>query len=265
LWADRYPHGLSRQLIVYRWSNGDSIAIEDTTSIWAWSEAVAMLHSVPTDEVRRFSPHPLNLDFYWRIEQGSVTQIEHWLASSPLPLKVAFRDLATAAERLVVESLSLWEYAMPTAVHGDLSREHTLYDRGQITFLDWEMFGLGDPALDSARLLQREANALTQEQSQAWIESYIQFMRQPELAERINVYSRLLEFHNVVYLLVGLHQHALNQLESDLLDALPFLQSALATALDNAAIAFKFPEPPDSASLASHFFNWLVNTMPAKR
>ena len=128
-----------------------------------------------------------------------------------------------------------------------------------------DLFGLGDPALDVARLLQREGNTLAQEQSQAWIESYIRFMREPELADRINIYLRLLAFHNVVYLLVGLHQHTAGQLDSDLQDALPFLQSALATALDNAAIAFTLSEWPDSASLATSFFNWLVKTIPAAR
>lgn len=262
LWADRYPHGLSRQLIVYRWSNGEQLAAEDTGELWSWAEAVATLHTAPTDDLHRFSPHPLNLDTYWRIEQGSIHQIENWLRKSDLPLAATFQQLATAAEALVHQSLPMWERALPTSVHGDLSHEHTLIERGRILFLDWEMFGLGDPALDVARLLQREGQRLTEEQRHLWLESYLQRMDQPELAQRLNIYQQLLEFHNVVYLLVGLQQHSTVQLDSELLAALPFLQSALTSALDRTFELLTLSERPDTASLTAAFFAWLVEARP---
>ncbi len=151
LWADRYPHGLSRQIIVYRWSDGETITPDDPSSLCAWAEAIGMLHTTPPDEVRRFSPHPVNLDFYWRIEQGSIAQIESWLAPSGLALSKLFQKLAVATTALVKASLPFWAAAQPTPVHGDLSRQHTLIERGRVLLLDWEMFGLGDPALDVAR------------------------------------------------------------------------------------------------------------------
>jgi hypothetical protein len=121
-------------------------------------------------------------------------------------LSARFQHIAAATGDLVQSSLPLWGGTLPTPVHGDLARHHTLIERGQALFLDWEMFGLGDPALDVARLLQREAQSLTAEQVEAWLERYLQFVDQPAMAERIDIFQRLLEIHNVIYLLVGLQQ-----------------------------------------------------------
>jgi Ser/Thr protein kinase RdoA (MazF antagonist) len=265
MWADRYPHGLSRQLIVYRWSDGEPVSSHEPSELWAWAEAIGKLHATPPNDVRRFSPHPLNLDFYWRIEQGSIAQIQNWLASSGLDLKVLFRRLATATETLVERSLPLWATAIPTPVHGDLTREHTLIERGRVLLLDWEMFGLGDSALDVARLLQHEAQTLEDDQIEQWLGHYLQTVDQPGMAERIAIFQRLLEVHNVIYLLVGLQQHTSGQLDSELRAALPFMQNALSTSLEHAAAALRLPELPNSQRVAEEFFTWLVQTTPATR
>src|SRR4051794_5671146 len=95
LWADRYPQGLSRQLIVYRWCDGEVVAPEDPASLVAWSEAIATLHATSPSRVPRFSPHPVNLDYYWRIERITMAQIEGWLALSGLPLSGYFQTIST--------------------------------------------------------------------------------------------------------------------------------------------------------------------------
>ncbi len=263
LWADRYPHGLSRQLIVYHWSDGETITPTDPSALIAWAEAIATLHASPPDDVRRISPHPVNLDFFWRIEQGSIAQIEDWLAPSGLALTKLFKTLATATEQLVQVGLPLWATAAPTPIHGDLAREHTLVERGRVVLLDWEMFGLGDPALDVARLLQREALSLEPHQVDSWLNTYLRFVDQPAMAERIDLFQRLLDVHNVIYLVVGLQQHTTTQLDNDLRDAVPYLQAALSTAIDHATAALKLPAIADSRSLVADFFAWLLEATPA--
>ena len=265
LWADRYPHGLSHQLIVYRWCEGELIDPNAQDELFAWAEAIGTLHATPTDDVQRFSPHPVNLDFYWRIEQDSIAQIQRWLATSDLALVTTFNELAAATTELVQNSLPLWTTATPTAVHGDLSHQHTLLERGRVTLLDWEMFGLGDPALDVARLLQREAQTLTPRQMEQWLDHYLQTVGQPSLVERIELFQKLLEVHNVVYLLIGLQQHTADQLDAELRDVLSFVQASLATALDHAEIALGLTLSSKSEANAEAFINWLLmNTSGAK-
>ena len=262
MWADRYPHGLSRQLIVYSWSDGEPVVPGDPSELDAWAEAIARLHNTPIEEVRRFSPHPINLDYYWRIEQVSITQIDRWLAPSGLTLHTIFHGLAGATTQLVKQSLPLWATAAPTPVHGDLSHAHTLLERGRVLLLDWEMFGLGDPALDVAHMLQHEAQTLTADQTDAWLDRYLSAIDQPEIGARIDIFRRLLEMHNVVYLLVGLQQNAIGPLDAELSAALPFIQTTLNTAITNAAAALKFSEPLEPQIAVADFIEWLEGATP---
>jgi hypothetical protein len=125
------------------------------------------------------------------------------------------------------------------------------------------MFGLGDPALDVARLLQREALSFEPHQVDSWLDTYLRFVDQPAMAERIDLFRRLLEVHNVIYLVVGLQQHTTTQLESELRDAVPYMQAALSTAIDHATAALKLPAIADPQSLVADFFAWLLEATPA--
>jgi thiamine kinase-like enzyme len=260
LWADRYPHGLSRQLIVYQWIEGESIATSDFAALAAWAETIAMVHNTSMEEVRRFSPHPLNLATFWRVERGSISQIERWLAPSHLRLSDFFASLATAGEQLVQAGLPLWAHAVPSAVHGDLAYGHTLLERGRVVLLDWEMFGLGDPALDVARLLHRQAQPLEDDQMALWLDHYLQSVDQVAMGERIDLYRRLLPFHDVIYLLLGLQQHTSGHLSSELRAALPFLESALAAALKHSAASLLQSDAGDMQATAGEVVNWLTRT-----
>lgn len=262
LWADRYPQGLSRQLIVYRWVEGDTLDLDDPSSIVAWAEAIAALHATPVGEVRRFSPRPINLDYYWRIEEESIGQIKRWLASSGLTLQAHFNAMAAATAALVETALPLWSSAPPASIHGDLTHDHTLLARGQVVLLDWEMYGLGDPAADVARLLQREAHLLNEGQRELWLDRYLTLTDEPALASRIEVMQRLLDVHSVVYLLVGLQQHTGAAVASDLQDALPFLQATLNTALTRASRALALPEVGTTDQTVADFVVWLTSTTP---
>jgi thiamine kinase-like enzyme len=259
LWADRYPHGLARQLIVYSWVEGEVIRPDDPSELDAWAEAIANVHASPADAVSRFSPHPLNLDYYWRIERSSIAQVEEWLTSNKLELASFFHELATATEQLVEGALPQWVSAAPTLIHGDLALDHTLSERGQVILLDWEMFGLGEPALDVARLLQREAQTLTTEQVDRWLERYLDVVDQPQMAARIDLFQQLLDVHNVVYLLVGLQQNASAQLGSELNAALPFMQVALIAAFERATAALELPVTDDPQPLVADFVSWLCD------
>jgi thiamine kinase-like enzyme len=259
LWADRYPQGLSRQLIVYQWCDGESLSSAEPGILQQWAEAIAQLHTTLPDEVGRFSPHPVNLDFYWRIEQDSLAQIDRWLASSGLAMVSLFRRIAAAADTLVRDNLILWQAARPTPVHGDLSLEHTLLERGRIQLLDWEMFGLGDPALDIARLLQREAQTLTAHQTEAWLAHYLYYADEPYLAQRIDVMRKLLELHNVNYLLLGLQQHATGAHSVELADAMPFIRTALAASLERAAHALWGEPAANAEAFSEEVVAWLLS------
>ena len=265
LWWDRYPQGLSRQLIAYRWADGIAVAPHDAGDLDAWADAVAAVHAAPPDEVRRFSPHPYSLDYYWRIEQGSIAQIEEWLRPSGLALRSVFRSVAASTTSFVEANLPLWASAAPTPVHGDLSLDHSLLNRGRVILLDWEMFGLGDPSLDVARLLQREALSLKPQQVEQWLDRYLDMAGDRSAAQRISVYRQLLNVHHVVLLLLGLQQHTVGPLDDELIAALPFVQETVAATLDAAISAMGAATNADAAQVAHEFIAWLQDATQIAR
>ncbi|MEZ4584701.1 MAG: phosphotransferase, partial [Caldilineaceae bacterium] len=78
LWYDRYPDGLSRQIMVYRWAQGATPDPDDAGQLTELARAVAALHDGDPTAVRRFSPNPVNLDYLWRLLAGSTQQNVAW-------------------------------------------------------------------------------------------------------------------------------------------------------------------------------------------
>lgn len=207
LWFDRYPVGLSRQVLIYQWLPGEALNPTNHTLLMRFAQSVAQIHSGEPTEVRRFSPNPVNLDYLWRVLHGGLPQLRQWLekqAASALLTLLA--ELVVNAQALVEVALPLWEGVAPTPVHGDLNLENVVDSFGTVILLDWEMFGLGDAAYDVATFLQMSQQELDDTSRELWLESYLATFAQPKLAQRIAVYGRILPLQNLCYLLHGLRQ-----------------------------------------------------------
>ncbi len=204
-WYDRYPVGLSRQVLLYDWAPGDAIDPTAAEQIVALADGTARVHSSDVSEVLRFSPNPINLDYLWRILRTSITQIDQWLAWQKAPrLQQEFGRTSGAATALINRALPLWAGAPPAAVHGDLKLENVIFGPGGIVLLDWERFGLGDPAQEAAAFLHHSRQELSRELHERWLERYLLRMDQPGLAERVACYRRILPFRDLCVLLGGL-------------------------------------------------------------
>lgn len=238
LWFDRYPTGLARQVLIYRWLPGETLDAANSAQMAALAQSVAQVHSGEPTEVRRFCPNPLNLDYLWRVLQGGLGSINTWLlAHQATTLQRYVDQIAANAERLVEAALPLWQHTPPTPVHGDLTLENAIDTFGTAVLLDWEMFGLGDPAYEVATFFQASQAALEAEGQEEWLQNYLASFDQPGLAQRISVYQRILPFQSVCYLLHGLRQQM--PAERPLLQAnQQFLASTLAAAFQQAAAAF---------------------------
>src|SRR5690606_36773886 len=60
LWQDRIPERLTRRVLVYDWCEGAALTADENLADQAL--AVAQVHRSDPSELRRFSPHPFNLD-----------------------------------------------------------------------------------------------------------------------------------------------------------------------------------------------------------
>jgi len=238
LWFDRYPEGLARQVLVYRWAEGRSMAVMDNDDLTTLAASIAAVHNHDTEAVRRISPRAVNLDYFWRVLAGGLAPTTRWLETVACPrLAALLRTLSTSAANVVNDALPLWQDATPAPVHGDLRLDHTLIQDRRAVLLDWEMFGLGDPALDVATFLFHEAGALGSASRTHWLESYCALVQAPAIAARIDIYTRLLPLQRFADMLAGLRQlTAADRSNPDYRNNTAFLRQTLAAAGD-AAIA----------------------------
>ncbi len=257
LWTDRYPQGLARQLLAYVWSPGAAIDPSASGAVESWATAVAQLHAVDAGELRRFSPHPVNLDYFWRIDSASLSHLLQWLSAQQSGLAAFMTVLAGHATADVEASQTKEGPSHPAPVHGDLRIAHTLFDRGSVTLLDWELFGIGDPALDVARLLHHERHQFEAEGQGIWLQQYLRVAGVPPIEKRIARYMRLLALHDVIFLLVGLEQQSRNALDQSIVDALPFLEVTLINALGEAAAAYDLPLPSTIFADVQAIMQWI--------
>jgi aminoglycoside phosphotransferase (APT) family kinase protein len=147
-------------------------------------------------------------------------------------LLVTFELLAAKAGDLVATALPLWANTPPAPVHGDLRLENIINTWGTAVLLDWELFGLGDPALDVATFLHLSQAELGEDGEAEWLEAYLARFDQPRLVQRIDVYRRLLPFQSVCFLLGGLRDYLhSSQAESEPAANLSFLAETLRATL----------------------------------
>lgn len=237
LWADRYPHGLSRQVLIYEWLPGHALDPTNGQQLAALANCVAQVHGSDPSVLQRLSPNPINLDYVWRILRGSVLPIQAWLGKRQADaLATLFEQLTDHTEALVEAALPLWAQAAPTPVHGDLRLDNAIDSFGACVLLDWELFGLGDPALEVANFLYRQQHLLEATAQAEWLEQYLATFDQPGLLQRIGVYQRVLPFQAACFLLDGLRQQGDSPEEAEALtENLPFLTATLHATLVQAA------------------------------
>ncbi len=208
LWFDREPEGLSRQIALYAWVEGDAPAADDPGALDAVAEAAAAVHRGDGATLPRIAPHPMALATFGEILEGSVRAVRTWLNDAEAAaVRASFERLGDAARSRIAASLPLWQGAPATPVHGDLSLENTLLHRGRALLLDWEMAGMGDPALEVARFLTNTPFAQPDD-ADAWLARYLAQAATPLLAERIAAYRDLLPFEWLCRLLLGAQEHA---------------------------------------------------------
>ena len=237
LWYDRYPHGLPRQILVYRWADGVSLAPSDPLHRIAHADAVARVHCASRDEIQRFSPHPFNLLTFWQIWQAGEAPLREWTTAAPAPLLTEhLSSLWAAAHRLMDTVLPLLGETPPSPIHGDLRAENALFQRGGAILVDWEFFGLGDPAQEIGRFLFFGGDDWTDESHDDWRDMYYCSNTDPSLPDRVDIYLRLFSSQAVTYLLEGIRQKAVPPVSASVPDAessqyQSFLISALTAAL----------------------------------
>ena len=248
LWVDRYPDGLARQVLVYRWADGAAIDGTDGEALARLAEAAAAIHSHDAGDVRRFCPRPVNLDYFWRMVDGGMKPVRRWCAKlGCVGMAALVRGLGDRAGTVADQALPLWQTAPPTPVHGDLSLANSLTAGTHVTLVDWEMFGLGDPALEVAYFLHDSRPLLPASALAAWRERYLASSHDARIGPRIDAYEKLLPLHHLLFLLNGLRRLTPDErVDPDFRSRGDFLAETIQLATDAALTALDI-QPPSFA------------------
>jgi Ser/Thr protein kinase RdoA (MazF antagonist) len=252
LWLDRIPETLPRSVLVYRWAEGEPFDAGDRYQWQNLAQVVAQVHMAPVDDMQRFSPHPANLSYFWSVLGPSLPPLRNWLAARRLQ---RLADLAgqfyALGQQFVDAARPLWVQA-PVAVHGDLRPENFLNSFGTVVLLDWEMFGLGDPALEVARFLYEQRTAISSAVLEAWLDAYLDQIDDPEAQARIDLYrQRLLPLQDAAYLLSGgMKLSAEERRSPELRESAEFLSTTLRQTLAQAALALGASDKGDEGVAA---------------
>ena len=208
LWYDRYPIGLPRQILVYRWAEGDPLQVSVPTHRNALAAAAARVHGAGTEAVGRFSPHPFNLLTFWQIWQSEEAPLRGWLARLRAPLLTELLSNLWETVRATVDrELPLMGETPPAPIHGELFPENSLVRDTGTVLLDWEYFGLGDPAQEIARLFFYGADDWPAENRQQWWDWYMAGGADASVPDRVELHLRLLSFRSATFLLEGIRQN----------------------------------------------------------
>ncbi len=237
-WQDRQPDPVPRPVLVYDRIDGDPFDAADAAQWDAVADAVARIHNEDPGEHTHFSPHPVNLDYFQRVWNGSRRPLEEWLsARRAFLLHELFAHLWQQADQIMAAALPVFGETAPTLVHGDITLDHLCLHRAQILFFDWELFGLGDPAQEAARFLFFNQQAMDETAQERWLERYLMQVDDPSLPARVEVYRRILPFQSLTFLLNGIQREISGnpaQL-ADLDESRPFLVETIGRALVHAA------------------------------
>jgi hypothetical protein len=237
-WQDRQPDPIRRPVLVYDWIEGDPFDAADPAQWDALADAVARIHNEDPGEHTRFSPHPVNLDYFQRVWQGSRQPLDEWLSARQAPsLHELFTQMWQQADQIMAAALPVFGETMPSLIHGDVTVDHLCLHRGQVLLFDWELFGLGDPAQEAARILFYNQQVMDETVQARWLERYLMQVDDPSLAARAEVYRRILPFQSLTFLLNGIQREISNdpaQL-ADLEESRPFLVETISSALVHAA------------------------------
>ena len=199
---DRYPEGLARQVLVYRWCPGCPVDMRDPVHRKALAVSLGRLHRLAPEPETRLSPHPINAEYQWNLIEGSLRRLERRLPEHPDDeFHTALTTVMRTASRQLSAAVADLAGSTPAAiVHGELYAEHCLVHDGHVRMVDWELAGIGDPARECAHVMIHMLRDLTAGDRLAWQDRYLSESGWTGLVPRVELYSRLLPLEGLLNL-----------------------------------------------------------------
>ncbi|HEX9988115.1 MAG TPA: aminoglycoside phosphotransferase family protein [Chloroflexia bacterium] len=203
IWSGDAPTHIGGCIVIYRSPQGVSAAQRQlgNKEIESYASALRTIHSEPV-HLKLLSPRPRNLDAWWlqihEIYRDIPADLLHELPPTIEDL------LGRLTQTVAADSHAhkrFWQDATLTPVHGTPSPHYILLADGAATLVDWQLFGLGDPAYEVAATSCMLAESSGPSAADKLIELYLSHTDDIMLERRIKIYRRVWQFGYVLQLL----------------------------------------------------------------
>lgn len=181
LLADETGKALGGPVVIYAAPNGrpPGGVLSDDDIKW-WLFLLLTLHHLPPERVEVVSTMSPDVATWWQRTQSA------WLACQSAYTAPEYRPLLESLKRIAaVVSVHIdvqreqWRGVVRRPCHGNPVPANLIRDGGRMMLLEWDAFGLGDPALELGRaaVLATLAGSLTKEQYTRLLPNYLAGMR----------------------------------------------------------------------------------------
>jgi hypothetical protein len=235
--AERDGGPLGGGVVAYRTPAGASLKGRRLSDeeVERWLFLLLTLHHLPLHGASITSALSKDPSAWWRRAQPAwETCLAAYTARSLQPLMSALAQLHAIVGARVQARRDLWSAVARRFCHGDPILAHVARERDRLLLIEWEGFGLGDPAMEIGRAatLAWLSGEITNEQHERLLQEYrdgVADLQDATLGERLDVFASILP--------LGFAFHELGQLAETEVSA-----HDRAIALDRVAVALAILE-----------------------
>jgi aminoglycoside phosphotransferase (APT) family kinase protein len=182
LMVDETGKALGGPIVVYAAPRGRSpgagpLSADDVK--W-WLFLLLTLHHLPPERVEVVSSMSPNAATWWQRAQSSWLACQAaYAAPAYQPLIDSLKRTATVVSVHIQAQREVWRTVTRRPCHGNPVPANMVRDGARMTLVEWDAFGLGDPALEVGRaaVLATLAGSLTKDQYTRFLPDYLAGMR----------------------------------------------------------------------------------------
>jgi len=135
--------------------------------------------------------------------------------------------------------------------HGDVCQQNIVVHNGELRLIDWEDFGLRDPASDIGIIFEGFGIELTKEQEDEFLKEYFSVRSDETLIERLRVFRPIIQFEQFIWAVMHvfeirekeMHEHFLER--KSLQEHIDYAQYCLNKCVESSIIEKKWVQAKD--------------------